>query len=212
MTTPTSSETRPDGDLLWFTVVDEMHPIPLDEDPRLRTTRAYEALLRRLPDHTPAQCWDIVCEQEKSLTALITEGAVYLATCVALSEAVPARQVVAQFCVTVKEVDLPADRPLAAVARTLSAANPRRPITFDALPAGEALMFDEEVVTTGPGIDSPRTTQCAQVVIAFPDRKRIAMLALSTEDGPDWPDYRNLLTVIARTVSFTDPAEVHSGQ
>jgi hypothetical protein len=199
---PTRPEDQPNTARLWFAEADQMYPIPLDEDPQQRNARTYESLLRALPDRNPEYCWDLVTAQETAIVELISQGAAYLATCFARSEAVPGELTTAQFGVMISDAELPTDDSLAAMARELSTRNGQHGVSYEYLSVGRAIAIDQ----------ADNGTCCAQVIIPFPDRKRIAALVLSTKDGPDWPDYRNLLIAIARTVSFTDPAEVHSGQ
>jgi hypothetical protein len=52
---------------------------------------------------------------------------------------------------------------------------------------------------------SPASARCAQVILPFPDGSAIASLMLSSAALADWPGYVDLLTTIARSVTFTEP-------
>ncbi|MDA3647205.1 hypothetical protein LZ318_12910 [Saccharopolyspora indica] len=188
---------------LRFSVPEQTYRIPLAEEPRQRVARACESLLRARPDLTPAQCWDIVSAEERTLANLVREGAVYVGIIIARSEADSSRPTAARFGVLVKDAALPQDRPFDEIADELAALDEPREITLDEFPAGPGLLIVENT-----SLGSTNHARLAQVLLAFPDRKRIATLALSTEDTDDWEHHVDLLRAVARTVSFPEPVVV----
>lgn len=205
MTTSTVSQTG-----LWFVLPEQMYPIALDEGSRERATRSYEHLMRTIPGLTPAQCLNLVTAQQNALATLLHEGAVYLATCVANSDARPGTLVTAQFGILLRTVAGLGDRPLKGIARRLAAQPKRRDIRFTTLPAGEALIVDEAVEDTEFDADLEDlpvagSARCVQVILPFRDRSRIASLMLSSTNLADWAGCVDLLLTIARSVTFTDP-------
>lgn len=180
-----------------LTVPDQMYEIPLGEDAARRAERVYESLLRARPDLTSAQCWEAVRAAEQMLAGLVREGAVYVGTIVARSEADPARLATARFCVLLKEAVLPHDRPFDSIAEQLSARDEPRRITFEEFPAGPALLIE----------DAPASHlgRFAQVLFSIPERGLTATLGLATESVDDWAHFLDVLRAVARTVSFSDP-------
>lgn len=183
--------TIPDVGRLSCRVPAQLPEIPLDEDPAQRATRTYEALLRALPERTPAHCWDLVSAQETALAQLVEDGAVYVGVG-------PAAAGVVRFAIMIKDAEALGDRPLAALAEGLAARGEPREITVAEFPAGPALVTDEAV-------GGSARLRHAQVIFAFPDRRRLAVLSVSGENLADWPEYVRLLAGVAGTVSFSGP-------
>lgn len=152
----------------------------------------------------------LVFMQEFMLSRLLQEGAVWAALCMCRSDADPAKLSTAQFAIFVKDVKLDGERPLAAVAGGLK--EPGRPLetAFVPFPAGEGLVIGEElrvdspVTLTGRRQRNTHIVRQAQVMIPFPDKRRLAIISASSESLGDWADYANMLNGIAQSVSFTD--------
>ncbi|SFP77157.1 hypothetical protein SAMN05421810_103364 [Amycolatopsis arida] len=202
---------RPSGIPLRFTVPEQLREIPLEEEPGQRIRRTYESLATGLRGLSDEQRLRMVLVQELVLGKLLREGAVYVANCVARSEVEPTRLTAGQFSILVKEAKLHGDRPLLAVARGLASPGEPREIVLNEYPAGEALVIGEEVLVELPPmaggypvVRRQRVRQ-AQIVFAFPDRRRVAILAVSTQDLPDWDGYLRILNDLAHSVSFDPP-------
>ncbi|RCW43122.1 hypothetical protein DFQ14_1079 [Halopolyspora algeriensis] len=151
------------------------------------------------------------------LSQLLNQGAVYVGHCVARSDADPSKLTTSQFSILVKEADLSAHRPLAAVASALRQPDGRRKVGFADYPAGEALVVGEEVEVrlpvsvTGKSVENVHRVRQAQVILPFPGGRRMAVLGVSSESLDDWEHYVSMLNGIATSVSFTDPAKKSIG-
>jgi len=144
---------------------------------------------KRIRFTVPKQMYEIPLSAEPDL---VQAGAVYVATFVGRSEADPARLTTARFGILVQTAQLPDDQPFRAIADDLVARDEPREITFDEFPAGPALLVEESL----------RDARFAQLILAFPGRRRIVTLGLSTTDTGDWPHYLRLLRTVASTVSM----------
>lgn len=198
---------------LRFTVPDQFTELPLDEDPEARIKRTYERLSETMRGANGTQRMHLVFMQEYMLTKLITKGAVYAALCVCRSEANPATLSAAQFAIFVKDVKLSGERPLAAVAGGLKKPGEPRETAFVQFPAGEGLVVGEEVRVDSPVTVTGRTernmttVRQAQVIMPFPNLRKLAILSMSSTFLADWPYYAGMLNDIAHSVSFTEKNE-----
>jgi hypothetical protein len=201
------------GTPLYFTVPDHLQEIRLDEDPERRIKRTYEHLRMNLRGATEEQCLYIIYHQETMVAELLGQGAVYLALCLARSESDPATLSTAQFTILVKDADLQAERPLAAVAGGLKTAGQPREIIFSQFPAGEALIVGEEltvrrpVTVTGQPVAHTHRVRQAQIILPFPDKQRLAIVGVTSESLGDWPYYVETLNAITHSISFTRPSK-----
>lgn len=204
------TETHASKAPLRFTFPGQFTELPLDEDPEIRVRRTYEAVSARMPDATDAERVHRVFLQEFMLYKLLQEEAVWAALCVGRSEADPAMLGAAQFAIFVKDVKLEGDSPLAAVAGGLK--EPGKPLetSFVQFPAGEGLVVGEELRVDIPiTLDGRRERNThivrqAQVMIPFPNKRRLAIISASSESLGDWIHYANMLNDIAQSVSFTE--------
>lgn len=198
---------------LWFTVPGQLHHVDLDEDPEQRIKRSYENVATTLGGATAAEQVHVVFLQELMLSQLLSQGAVYVGHCVARSEADPSKLTTAQFSLLVKEADLAAHRPLAAVASALRQPDGSREVGFADYPAGEALVVGEEVevqlptTVTGKPVENTHRVRQAQVILPFPGNRRMVVIGVSSEGLDDWEHYVAMLNEIASSISFTDPAK-----
>jgi hypothetical protein len=198
---------------LRFTVPEQLHEIDLGEDQQQRVRRTFEKLTTSLRGAERTELLAMVYAQEAMLAKLVHDGAVYVAQCVARSEFDPARLCVAQFSILVKEVALRGPRPLATIASGLRMPGEPREIVFVDFPAGEGLVIGEELaVQTPTDITGRRSAQThrvrqAQIILAFPDRRRLAILGVSSESIEDWHHLTRTLNNIAHSVSFTGQTE-----
>lgn len=195
---------------LYFTVPGQFVELPLTEDPEERVRRTYERVSASMPGATDAQRVHLTFMQEYLLAKLASEGAVYAALCLCRSEANPTKLSAAQFAIFVKTVEFSGERPLAAVAGGLKNPGQPRETAFVQFPAGEGLVVGEELMVTLPvtlaGRPQPstHTMRQAEVMIPFPDMRRLAVLSMSSEFLEDWVYYAGMLNDIARSVSFTE--------
>ncbi|WP_154663740.1 hypothetical protein [Saccharomonospora iraqiensis] len=195
---------------LRFRVPDEFWEIALDEPPEERARRTFDGFRGKL-GLTERQAFHLAFSQEHMVVRLRDQGAVYVGQCVARSEIDPAVLTSAQYTILVKKADLDAEDPLDAVAGGLRKSGEPREVLFTEFPAGKALVVGEELAVTSPfgPLGEPRPTsqrvRQAQVVLPFPDRRRLAIIGVSSENLADWPSYVEILDGIARSVSFTDP-------
>ncbi len=195
-----------------FTVPRLLMAVDLAEAPEARMRRALEQWPAALRGLTPHQAVHLALTQEASLAKLREEGAIYVGQAFARSDHDPSRPTTGQLAIMVKPAVLQAEQPLAAIAGGLTVRGEPREIGYADFPAGEALVVGEEVTTRVPftplGGRTPVTHRIrqAQVIFAFPDRRRLAILSVSTEDLGDWPAYLELLNGVAKSVSFDPPA------
>jgi hypothetical protein len=198
---------------LRFTVPREFHEINLDEDQQQRVQRTVGTLTTNFRGLKPTEALAMVYAQEMMLRGLVEQGAVYVAQCVARSEVDATRLCVGQFFILVQKADLHGPRPLATIASGLRTPGDPREIAFVNYPAGEGLAIGEELVVqpsaTVTGQSSSRTHRLrqAQIVLASPDRRRLAILGVSSESIDDWPHLAQILDNIAHSVSFSAEAE-----
>jgi hypothetical protein len=196
---------------LRFTVPEQLREIFFDEPAETRIERTYRELRTSLRGLTSEQALHLVYTQEQMLAKLWDEGAVYVGQCCARSDAEPTTLTTAQFTILVKKAELQAERPLAAVAGGLKKPGEPRELIFVDYPAGEALVVGEELTVRTPftplGRPTPTTHRLrqAQVILPFPDKRRLAIIGVSSEDLEDWRSYVEILDGIARSVSFTEP-------
>jgi hypothetical protein len=206
----TALEGRSTGTPLRFVVPGTLQEITLNEDPEERTKRTLERLSSL--GSTPEQCLYLTTQQEILIWQLANQGAVYAAQCVARSEADPRMLSTALFTILVKQADLQAERPLAAVAGGLKTPGQPREVVFNQYPAGEALVVGEEltvrraVTVTGQPVANTHRVRQAQVILPFPDKQRLAIIGVASESLQDWIYYVRMLDGIARSMSFTRPA------
>jgi hypothetical protein len=205
--TLTSEPTQP----LWFKVPEELHEIDLTEAPEARVRRAYANATAVMRGATEEQRVHVVHTQEMMVIELLDQGAVYAGQLLARSDYNPERLATAQFAVMIKKADLAAREPLAAVADGLREPGKSREVGFAVYPAGEALVVGEEVqvtlptTITGAPVRNTHLVRQAQIIFACPDRRHIAIIALSSEALADWRTYIDILDTMARSVSFEDP-------
>lgn len=198
---------------LRFTVPEQLHEVDLNENQLQRVQRTFEKLTASLRGAKQTEILAMVHAQEAMLAKLVQEGAVYVAQCIARSESNPARLCVAQFSILVKEAFLRGPRPLATLASGLRTPGEPREIIFVHFPAGEGLVIGEELVVQPPadatGRHSSRTHQVrqAQIILAFPDQRRLAILGVSSESLEDWHHLTGVLNNIALSVSFAEQSE-----
>lgn len=197
---------------LRFRVPDEFTEIDLTEVPQERMDRTFAAFRTSLPQLTDVEILNIVLRQEVMVMQLVEQGAVYAGTCVARTEEETPRAVVAQLCVLVKQMDLDAEDPLMAAAGGLRQPGQSRDVGFLDLPAGKALMVaDESVVdlpttlTGKPETNRHRVRQ-VQATIPFPDRRKAAVLSISSESDAGWQECLEIFGKVLRTVSFHPPS------
>jgi hypothetical protein len=198
---------------LRFRVPDEFTEIVLTETPQARMDRTFAAFRQSLPQLTDVEVLNVVLRQEAMVMQLVQQSAVYAGTCVARTEEDVARVVVAQLSVLVKKMELDADDPLSAVAGSLRRPGVARDVGFLDLPAGKALMVAEESVvelpTTLTGEPKPNRHRVRQVqaTIPFPDKRKGAIVSISSESDAGWPEYLEIFGKVLGTVSFQPPAE-----
>ncbi|WP_019813530.1 hypothetical protein [Saccharomonospora saliphila] len=196
---------------LRFQIPDEFQEIALEEPPEERARRTFEAFREQLK-LTERQAFHLAFSQEHMVARLRDEGAVYVGQCVARSETDPTALTSAQYTILVKKAELDAEDPLDAVAGGLRTPGEPREVLFAEFPAGKALVVGEELAVTSPfgPLGDPRPTthrvRQAQVVLPFPDRRRLAIIGVSSENLADWPSYVEILDGIVRSVSFTEPS------
>jgi hypothetical protein len=197
-----------------FTVPEQLFEIALGEDPEVRVKRAFRNASAIMRGATEEQCVHVAATQEMMISQLMSEGAVYVGQLVARSDVDPTKLASAQFAVLVKPAEVAAERPLAAVADGLRQPGMRREVAFAEYPAGEALVVGEEVrvnlptTLTGAAVPNSHIVRQAQIIFPFPDRRRLAILTVSSEDLADWDDFVVILAGIARSVSFRQPGEL----
>jgi hypothetical protein len=196
---------------LRFTVPQELHEIDLTEDPEVRMRRAYANATAVMRGSTEEQRVYLVYTQETMVAQLQAQGAVYSGQLLARSDVDPARPATAQFSVLVKQADLDARAPLAAVADGLR--EPGREVGFAQYPAGEALVIGEELkvtlptTVTGALVPNEHIVRQAQIIFACPDDRHLAMFTMSSESLMDWRTYIDILDGMARSVSFREPGK-----
>lgn len=196
---------------LRFTVPEQLREFSFDEPAEYRIERTYRELRGALRGLTAEQALHLVYTQEQMLAKLWDEGAVYVGQCVARSDAEPTSLSTAQFTVLVKGAELHAEQPLAAVAGGLRKPGEPREIIFADYPAGEALVVGEELTARTPfsplgrPVSTHHRLRQAQVILPFPDKRRLAIIGVSSEALEDWQSYVEILDGIARSVSFTEP-------
>lgn len=197
---------------LRFTVPEQLREISFEEPAEYRIERTYRELCAALRGLTAQQALHLVHTQEQMLAKLWDEGAVYVGQCVARSDAEPDSLSTAQFTILVKDAELQAERPLAAVAGGLKKPGEPRETIFVDYPAGQALVVGEELTVQTPftplgrPVSTEHRVRQAQVILPFPDRRRLAIIGASSESLEDWQSYVEILDGIARSVSFTEPS------
>lgn len=193
---------------LRFTVPDQLTEIDLQEDPENRVDRTLQNLTRNLPGISFKDRIATVYAQERALSKLTAEGAVFVAQCVARSEANPSRLCVAQFSILVKEAALHGPRPLATIASGLRTPGEPREIVFVEFSSGEGLVVGEELAVqpratvTGHYSRRSHLIRQAQIILPFPDMRRLAILGVTSESLEDWHHLTRILNNIAHSVSF----------
>lgn len=191
-----------------FAVPEQLLEVDLAEAPDARMRRALEQYPAALRGLTAQQAVHLTLTQEMSLAKFREEGAVYVGQIFARSDHDPARLTTGQLAIMVKPVDSRAEQPLAAIAGGLTVRGEPREIGYADFPAGEALVVGEEVTVRIPftplGRPTPVTHRMrqAQIIFAFPDKRRLAILSVSTEDLGDWQAYLAILNGVAQSVSF----------
>jgi ribosomal protein L18 len=193
---------------LRFTVPEELHEIDLTEDAETRVQRAYANATAIMRGATEMQRLSVVFNREMMIAQLVSEGAVYAGQLIARSDADATKLATAQFAILVKEADLDAADPLAAVAGGLKEPGKAREVGFAQYPAGAALVVGEEVkvtmpvTVTGEPVASTSLVRQAQIVFPCPDRRHIVILTVSSDSLADWRAYVDILDGMARSVSF----------
>jgi hypothetical protein len=203
-----SGETR-SSQPLWFKAPPEIHEIDLAEDPEVRVRRAYANATAIMRGSTEEQRVYLVYTQEMMVRSLVAEGALWAGSLLVRSDADPSRLAAAQYALSVREAELEAHQPLAAVADGLR--EPGREVVFSKYPAGKALVVAEQdrvtlpVSVTGTVVENTHVVRQAQVIFACPDQEHLAILSLSTESVDDWETYLDILNTMADSVSFREP-------
>jgi hypothetical protein len=198
---------------LRFKVPEQLHEIDLNEDAEQRVRRAYANATAIMRGSTEEQRVHVVYTQEMMIAELQSQGAVYAGQLVARSDDNPQKLATAQFAVMIKDAELDAKNPLAAVADGLREPGKTREVAFAEYPAGQALVVGEEVqvtmpvTVTGAPIATKHLVRQAQIIFPCPDHKHMAILALSSEALADWRAYIDILDAMARSVSFRDPSK-----
>ncbi|MGH3466230.1 MAG: hypothetical protein ACRDQF_00675 [Thermocrispum sp.] len=196
---------------LRFRVPEEFQELDLTEPSAMRLNRTFNRIRSATHQFTDTEVLQIAMNQEFMAMRLVEEGAVYSGTCVARTEDVSPRLVVAILNVLVKEVELDADEPLSAVASGLKRPGDPRDVGFVDLPAGKALMVAEKVsvefpaTTTGVKTKTRRKVRQLQATIPFPDKNRIAIFSLSSESENGWEEFLTIFGCVLRSVSFQPP-------
>lgn len=194
---------------VWFTVPDTFTGLDLGDDAGARVVRLVE-LTSSLTDE---QRLHLVLAQELMIESLRRGHVVYAAHCLARSDGDPPRLSFAQFSVAARPVHLGADAALDVIAARLDAPGLRRAVGFVALRAGRALAvveerrFSTEMTVLGRPRHREHTVRQVQLMVPFPGRRHLAVLALSTESLRDWDTYVEIMGAIARTVSFAPPGQ-----
>ncbi len=143
---------------------------------------------------------------------LAEQGAVYAGVCLARTEEDRPRPVVLQLTVLVKKMELYADDPLSAVGGGLRRPGEARDVGFLELPAGKALLVAEEntvelpTTLTGRPDPSRHRVRQMQATVPFPDKRRAAIVSISSESDSGWPECLDLFGKVLRTVSFAPPS------
>ncbi|MEV4649085.1 hypothetical protein [Saccharopolyspora sp. NPDC049357] len=202
---------------LWFKIPEQLHEVDLYGSPASRIQRSYENVSVLMEGADVAEQIHVVYLQEQMLSQLLANGAVFVGHCLARSEADPAKLTAAQFSILVQPANLSARRPLHALAGALKQPGMRREVGFADYPAGEALVVGEEVevtlptTLTGKPVENTHRVRQVQIVLPFPGNQRLAIVGVSSETLADWKHFVTMLDGIARSISFTDPAEPSIG-
>ncbi|MBQ0926553.1 hypothetical protein [Saccharopolyspora endophytica] len=208
-----AAETGSDlGVPLWFKVPDQFNELDLDEAPAERFQRAVGNATAVMSDASDAEPLRVAYLQEAMLSQLRRQGAVYVAHCVARSEADPSKLAVAQFSILVQDAALSGTQPLSVLVNALKQPGTTREVGLADYPAGEAIVVGEEVKVVLPVTLSGRVEENehrvrqAQVLFPVPGGQYLVIVGVTSESLDDWPHYVAMLDGIARSISFTDPS------
>lgn len=199
---------------LWFSVPDTFTALDLGSDAEQRVGQ----MLARTTTLTDEQRLHVVVAQEVLIETMRHSDVGYAATSLVRVDGDVPRLSVAQFTVFVQPVRTGSDVLLDSVAARLDVPGLRREVGFLSLRAGRALaVVEDRRFSTGMTVlglmrQREHTVRQVQLVLPFPDRRLVAVLALSTECLADWDAYVDVMGGIAGTVSFTPPgAKTSSG-
>lgn len=198
---------------LRFTPPGQLVKMPLDATPDERMNQTYREAAAVLSEATPEKLANLVLMQEISMSALLRDGAVYAATCVARSEAEPATLCTAQFVVLVQEAYLPQENPLSTLASGLQEPGVPRKTAIVEYHAGSAVLVGEERSVTPSRLASGRKNtetyrmRQAQVIIPFPGYRRLALMSVSSQHLQDWEHFTRMLDDMAESIRFDDGTE-----
>lgn len=196
-------------DSIYFSIPSHFNRVDLTEPPEARIRRTYEDVQAVLGNPDSDQCSHIATLLEMMISRLVDYGAVYVAQGFAQSEANPGTLCTAQFTIFVKEAELETDQPLSLLASGLRDPGSPRQAAVVEYPAGAAVVVGEElevspsVTAAGrPTMERYRMRQ-AQVLLPFPNRRRVAVLSLTSTHLDDWHHFVRILNDIACSFSFT---------
>ncbi|RRO18171.1 hypothetical protein EIL87_07955 [Saccharopolyspora rhizosphaerae] len=200
------------GAPLWFKVPDQFHELDLDEAPAERFRRAVDNATAVMSDNSGTEPLRVAYVQEAMLSQLRRQAAVYVAHCVARSEADPSKLAVAQFSILVQEAALSGTQPLPVLVNALKQPGTTREVGLADYPAGEAAVVGEEVKVVLPvtlsarAEEEERRVRQAQVLFPVPGGQHLVVVGVTSESLDDWSHYIAMLDGIARSISFTDPS------
>lgn len=213
---------------VWFDVPDAFAALDLGDDPGPRIAR----LAAPTTGLTDTQRLHLLLAQEYMVETMRREYVVYAAQCLVRVDGATPRLSVAQFTVSVcpaHVAGLVGVDVLDVVAARLDGVGPGREapgreVAVLSLPAGRTLAVVEDrrfttyVSALGVARRRDHVVRQVQLVVPFPDRRYLAVLALGTESLQDWENYLDLVGDIAASVRFSapdaggsDPGEVERG-
>lgn len=172
--------------------------------------RTYRQAASTYSGADPEELAHLALTQEVAIAALIDDGAVYVANCVARSESEPTTLCTAQFVILVQEADLPMENPLSVLANGLKEPGEPRETVLVEYPAAEAVLVGEERAVTPTMLPSGRANsethrmRQAQVIMPFPGNRRIAVMSVSSQYLQEWPHFTRMLDDIAQSIRFDD--------
>ena len=196
----------PVDDMVWFETPAFFTPLDLGEDAGDRVRR----MLSATPTLDDDERLNLVAQQEV-LVERMRQGRVrYAATSVVRIEGDgPARLSVAQFTIVIDEVEVNG-HVLDAIGSQLRAAG-RSAVGFVDLPAGRALVvvdrqhLHSQISISGRPRHRVHVVHQVQLMLASPQRRHLAILALGTECVQDTGFYLDTMGRIGRSASFSPP-------
>lgn len=210
MTIATVLDNSASGDALYFDAPVQLQKVDLTESAETLYQRTYENVAAMVGEENHAEREHIAMLQQSMLARLVEAGAVYVAHAVARSEANPDRLCTAQYTVLIRDVEVPES--LSILANGMKERGEPRETAVVEYPAGEAVVVGEELeirpeMTAGgrPNTESYRMRQ-AQVLLPFPNRRRLAVIGVSSSNLEDWDNFVRMLDDIANSASFKPPA------